>query len=133
MKKITDFKTLESSNLNNKENFIIKCYLNELFQLYDIDTIKDIGSIYFIEQSYEINSFNDFEMYEPISENNIEFVDKIFLSQNTQEPDFVLACFIISNDYAVYLFFDKNILSPEQYKILCNASFISNKYFNWEF
>ncbi len=133
MKKITDYATLENSGATQQEKSIVKQYLKELFELYEINTIKDIGSIYILENEAEIVNYKAFEMYEPISADNIEFVDKIFLSSiNTQEPLFVLACFVISADYAIYLLLPKNILSAEYQAIFEKAYFINNKYFNLE-
>lgn len=133
MKKITDFATLEKSGATKQEKSIVRQYLKELFELYEINTIKDIGSIYILENEAEIVNYKAFEMYEPISADNIEFVDKIFLSSiNTQEPLFVLACFVISADYAIYLLLPKNILSAEYQAIFEKAYFINNKYFNLE-
>ena len=133
MKKITDFATLENSGATQQEKSIVKQYLKELFELYGINTIRDIGSIYILENEAEIVNYKAFEMYEPISADNIEFVDKIFLSSiNTQEPLFVLACFVISADYAIYLLLPKNILSAEYQAIFEKAYFINNKYFNLE-
>ena len=133
MKKITDYATLENSGAILQEKIIVKQYLKELFELYDIDTIKDIGSIYILENEAEIANYRAFEMYEPISADNIEFVDKIFLSSiNTQEPLFVLACFVISADYAIYLLLPINILSSEQQAIFEQARFINNKYLTLE-
>lgn len=133
MKKITDFATLEKSGATQQEKSIVKQYLKELFELYEINTIKDIGSIYILENEAEIVNYKAFEMYEPISADNIEFVDKIFLSSiNTQEPLFVLVCFVISADYAIYLLLPKNILSAEYQAIFEKAYFINNKYFNLE-
>lgn len=129
MKKITDYATLENSGATQQEKSIVKQYLKELFELYEINTIKDIGSIYILENEAEIVNYKAFEMYEPISADNIEFVDKIFLSSiNTQEPLFVLACFVISADYAIYLLLPINILSSEQQAIFEQANFINNKY-----
>lgn len=133
MKKITDFATLEKSGATQQEKSIVKQYLKELFELYEINTIKDIGSIYILENEAEIVNYKAFEMYEPISADNIEFVDKIFLSSmNTQEPLFVLACFVISADYAIYLLLPKNILSAEYQAIFEQVHFINNKYLNLE-
>ena len=133
MKKITDYATLENSGATQQEKSIVKQYLKELFELYEINTIKDIGSIYILENEAEIANYKAFEMYEPISANNIEFVDKIFLSSiNTQEPLFVLACFVISANYAIYLLLPINILSSEQQAIFEQARFINNKYLTLE-
>lgn len=133
MKKITDFATLENSGATQQEKIIVKQYLKELFELYGINTIKDIGSIYILENEAEIVNYKAFEMYAPISADNIEFVDKIFLSSiNTQEPLFVLACFVISADYVIYLLLPKNILSAEYQTIFEQSYFINNKYFNLE-
>ena len=134
MKKITDFATLENSGATKQEKIIIKHYLQELFDLYDIDTIKDIGSIYILENEAEIKNYKAFEMYEPISVDNIEFADKIFLSSiNTQELFvYVLGCFVISADYAIYLLLPINILSSEQQAIFEQARFINNKYLTLE-
>ena len=133
MKKITDFATLENSGATQQEKIIVKQYLKELFELYGINTIRDIGSIYILENEAEIANYKAFEMYEPISADNIEFVDKIFLSSiNTQEPLFVLVCFVISADYAIYLLLPKNILSAEYQAIFEQSYFINNKYFNLE-
>ena len=133
MKKITDFATLENSGVTKQVKIIIKHYLQEIFDLYDIDTIKDIGSIYILESETELLDYKTFEMYEPISADNIEFVDKIFSSsKNTQEPLFVLACFVICADYAIYLLLPTNILSSEYQSIFKQAHFINNKYFDLE-
>ena len=133
MKKITDYATLENSGATKQEKSIVKLYLKELFELYGINTIKDIGSIYILGNKAEIANYRAFEMYEPLSADNIEFVDKIFLSpMNTQEPLFVLACFVISADYAIYLLLPKNILSTEYKAIFEQAHFINNKYINLE-
>lgn len=133
MKKITDYATLENSGATQQEKSIVRQYLKELFELYGINTIKDIGSIYILENEAEIVNYKAFEMYEPISADNIEFVDKIFLSSiNTQEPLFVLACFVISADYAIYLLLPINILSSEQQAIFEQARFINNKYLTLE-
>ncbi len=133
MKKITDYATLENSGVTKQEKIIVRQYLKELFELYGIDTIKDIGSIYILENEAEISDYKAFEMYEPISADNIEFVDKIFLSSiDTQEPLFVLACFLISTDYDIYLLLPKTILSAEYKAIFEQAHFINNKYLNLE-
>lgn len=133
MNKITDYATLENSGATSQEKIIVRQYLKELFELYGIDTIKDIGSIYIVEDNKELNDYKAFEMYEPISVDNIEFVDKIFLSSiNTQEPLFVFACFVISADYAIYLLLPINILSSEQQAIFEQARFINNKYLTLE-
>jgi hypothetical protein len=133
MKKITDFATLENNDVTKQEKIIIKHYLQELFDLYDIDTIKDIGSIYVLENKMELLDYKSFEIYEPISVDNIEFVDKIFSSSiNTQEPLFILACFLISTDYAIYLLLPETILSAEYKSIFEQANFINNKYFDLE-
>lgn len=132
MKKITDYETLDNSGATEEEKTIVRHYLKELFELYCIDTIKDIGSIYIIENEKELTDYRAFQMYEPISSDNIEFVDKIFLSYlNTQEPLFVLACFLISTDYAIYLL-SKNILSAEYQTIFEKARFKNEKYINLE-
>ena len=134
MKKITDYATLENSGATKQEKYIIRQYLKELFELYDIDTIKDIGSIYILENEAELANYRTFEMYESISADNIEFADKIFLSSiNTQELFvYVLGCFVISADYAIYLLLPINILSPEQQAIFEQARFINNKYLTLE-
>ena len=133
MKKITDLATLENSGVTKQEKLIIKHYLQEIFDLYDIDTIKDIGSIYVLENKTELLDYKSFEMYEPISADNIEFVDKIFSSSiNTQEPLFILACFLISTDYAIYLLLPRTILSSEYQTIFEQAYFKNNKYFDLE-
>ena len=112
MKKITDFATLENSGATQQEKSIVKQYLKELFELYGINTIRDIGSIYILENEAEIKNYKAFEMYEPISADNIEFADKIFLSSiNTQELFvYVLGGFVISADYAIYILLPINIL-----------------------
>lgn len=134
MKKITDYVTLENSGATKQEKYIIRQYLKELFELYDIDTIKDIGSIYILENEAELANYRTFEMYESISADNIEFADKIFLSSiNTQELFvYVLGCFVISADYAIYLLLPINILSSEQQAIFEQARFINNKYLTLE-
>ena len=133
MKIITDFTTLENSGAKKQEKHIVRHYLQELFELYRINTIKDIGSIYILENEAELANYRTFEMYEPISADNIEFVDKIFSSSiNTQEPLFVLACYLISTDYAIYLLLPINILSSEQQAIFEQARFINNKYLTLE-
>ena len=134
MKKITDFATLENSGATQQEKSIVKQYLKELFELYEINTIKDIGSIYILENEAEITNYKAFEMYEPVSADNIEFADKIFLSSiNTQELFvYVLGCFVISADYAIYLLLPINILSSEQQAIFEQARFINNKYLTLE-
>ena len=133
MKKITDYETLKNSGATEQEKYIVRHYLQELFELYGIDTIKDIGSIYIIEEEKELTDFKAFEMYEPISADNIEFADKIFLPTiNTQEPLYVLGCFVISSDYAVYLLLPKNIISAENLNIFYQAKYITNKYIDLE-
>ena len=134
MKKITDYVTLENSGAKKQEKYIVRHYLQELFELYRIDTIKDIGSIYILENEAELANYRTFEMYEPISVDNIEFADKIFLSSiNTQELFvYVLGCFVISADYAIYLLLPINILSSEQQAIFEQARFINNKYLTLE-
>ena len=134
MKKITDFATLENSGATQQEKIIVKQYLKELFELYGINTIRDIGSIYILENEAEITNYKAFEMYEPISADNIEFVDKIFLSSiNTQELFiYFLGCFVISANYAIYLLLPINILSSEQQAIFEQAHFINNKYIDLE-
>ena len=133
MKKITDYAMLENSGAT-KQKYIVRQYLKELFELYAIDTNKDIGRIYILENEAEIANYRAFEMYEPISADNIEFADKIFLSSiNTQELFvYVLGCFVISVDYAIYLLLPINILSPEQQAIFEQARFINNKYLTLE-
>ena len=54
MKKIVDYKTLRESGLSPVQQKIIHQYLSELFELYKIDTIEEIGTIYFIESSEEL-------------------------------------------------------------------------------
>ena len=134
MKKITDYATLENSGATQQEKSIVKQYLKELFELYRINTIKDIGSIYILENEAELANYRTFEMYESISADNIEFADKIFLSSiNTQELFvYVLGCFVISADYAIYLLLPINILSSEQQAIFEQARFINNKYLTLE-
>ena len=134
MKKITDYAMLENSGATKQEKYIVRQYLKELFELYNIDTIKDIGSIYILENEAEITNYKAFEMCEPISADNIEFADKIFLSSiNTQELFvYVLGCFVISADYAIYLLLPINILSSEQQAIFEQARFINNKYLTLE-
>lgn len=132
MKKIVDFKTLKESGLPPVQQKIIRQYLSELFKLYKIDTIEEIGAIYFIESSEELYNYKSFGMYEPFSADNTEFVDKIFLSHNTQEPDWLLACFLVHTDYCVYLLFDKNILSSDQQTIFDKARIIYQKSFTME-
>ena len=134
MKKITDFATLENSGVTQQEKSIVKQYLKELFELYGINTIRDIGSIYILENEAEITNYKAFEMYEQISADNIEFADKIFLSSiNTQELFvYILGCFVISADYAIYLLLPINILSSEQQAIFEQARFINNKYLTLE-
>ena len=134
MKKVTDYETLENSGASKQEKCIVKQYLRELFELYEIDTIKDIGSIYIIEDNNELNNYKAFEMHEPISADNIEFADKIFLSSiNTQELFvYVLGCFVISADYAIYLLLPINILSSEQKALFQQARLTNNKYLTLE-
>ena len=134
MKKITDYTTLENSGATQQEKSIVRQYLKELFELYEINTIKDIGSIYILENEAEITNYKAFEMYEQISADNIEFADKIFLSSiNTQELFvYILGCFVISADYAIYLLLPINILSSEQQAIFEQARFINNKYLTLE-
>ena len=133
MKKIIDYATLKNSNATKQEKIIVNQYLKKLFELYEIDTIKDIGSIYILENETEISNYNAFEMYEPISKDNIEFVDKIFsLYKDTQEPLFILACFIISADYAIYILLPTNIISVEYQTIFEQAISVNNKYIDLE-
>lgn len=132
MKKITDYETLEKSKLSSNEYHIVKAYLKELFELYNINSIKSIGCIYIIENKDELADFKAYEITEPISPDNIEFVDKIFLSRSTQEPDWLLACFLVHTDYCVYLLFNKNILSPEQLSLFDKAQITYEKIINVE-
>ncbi len=133
MKKITDYETLDNSGATEQEKIIVRQYLKELFELYCINSIKNIGSIFVIEKESELSEFRAFGMYEPISADNIEFADKIFLSTiSTQEPLFVLGCFVISADYAIYLLLPKNILSAEKLNIFYQAKYITNKYIDLE-
>lgn len=133
MKKIFDYKTLRESGLPPVQQKIIHQYLSELFELYKIDTIEEIGAIYFIESSEELYNYKSFGMYEPFSANNTEFVDRIFLSkQNRQEADYLLACFVLSADFAIYIISDKNILSADQLSIFNNAQITYEKIINLE-
>lgn len=132
MKKITDYETLENSKLSSNEYHIVKAYLKELFELYNIDSIKNIGCIYIIENKDELSDFKAYELTEPISTDNMEFIDKIFLSHSTQEPDWILACFLVDTDYCVYLLFTKNILSAEQQSIFSNAKTTFKKFIDLE-
>lgn len=133
MKKIVNYKTLRESGLPPVQQKIIHQYLSELFELYKIDTIEEIGTIYFIESSEELYNYNLFGMYEPFSADNIEFVDKIFLSnQNRQEAEYLLACFVLSADFAIYVISDKNILSADQLSIFNNAQITYEKIINLE-
>jgi len=128
MKKITDYETLENSGATEQEKIIVRKYLKELFELYSIDTIKDIGSIYIIENEKELNDYRAFGMYEPIKNDNIEFIDKIFISRNSRELNYVLCCCNIYTDYAIYLLLAKNILSAEKLNIFYQVKYITNKY-----
>lgn len=136
MKKIVDYKTLRESGLSPVQQKIIHQYLSELFELYKIDTIEEIGAIYFIESSEELYNYNSFGMCEPFSADNIEFVDRIFLSNQNgavrQETDYLLACFVLSADFAIYVISDKNILSADQLTIFDKARIIYQKYFTME-
>ena len=133
MKKIVDFKTLKESGLPPVQQKIIRQYLSELVELYKIDTIEEIGAIYFIESSEELYNYNSFGMYEPFSADNTEFVDRTFLSnQNRQEADYLLACFVLSADFAIYIISDKNILSADQLSIFNNAQITYEKIINLE-
>ena len=40
MKKVTDYESLVNSVLSKQEKHIVKHYLQELFELYGIDTIR---------------------------------------------------------------------------------------------
>ena len=75
-------------------------------------------------------------MYEPFSADNIEFVDRIFLSNQNgavrQETDYLLACFVLSADFAIYVISDKNILSADQLSIFNNAQITYEKIINLE-
>lgn len=133
MKKIVNYKTLRESGLPPVQQKIIHQYLSELFELYKIDTIEEIGAIYFIESSEELYNYNSFGMCEPFSADNTEFVDRIFLSnQNRQEADYLLACFVLSADFAIYIISDKNILSADQLSIFNNAQITYEKIINLE-
>lgn len=133
MKKIVDFKTLKESGLPPVQHKIIRQYLSELFELYKIDTIEEIGAIYFIESSEELYNYKSFGMYEPFSADNTEFVDRIFLSnQNRQEAEYLLACFVLSADFAIYIISDKNILSADQLSIFNNARITYEKIIDLE-
>lgn len=133
MKKIVNYKTLRESWLPPVQQKIIHQYLSELFELYKIDTIEEIGAIYFIESSEELYNYNSFGMCEPFSADNTEFVDRIFLSnQNRQEADYLLACFVLSADFAIYIISDKNILSADQLSIFNNAQITYEKIINLE-
>lgn len=132
MKKVTDYETLENSGASKQEKCIVKQYLRELFELYEIDTIKDIGSIYIIENEKELTDYKAFQMYEPITKDNIEFVDIIFISRNSKEPDYVLCCCNIYTDYSIFLLLDITLLSPEQLKIFNQARYITNQYLDLE-
>lgn len=133
MKIIVDYKTLRESGLSPVQQKIIHQYLSELFELYKIDTIEEIGAIYFIESSEELYNYNSFGMCEPFSADNIEFADRIFLShQNRQEADYLLACFVLSADFAIYIISDKNILSADQLSIFNNAQITYEKIINLE-
>ena len=128
MKKIVDYKTLEESGLPTVKKRIIGTNLNKLTALYNITSIESIGAIYCLEREEELSDFKSFGMYEPISSDNIEFVDKIFLSENRQEFSMILACFLISADYSIYLIADKNILSDSHLKSFNQAHLIFEKY-----
>lgn len=133
MKKIVDYKTLRESRLPPVQQKIIHQYLSELFELYKIDTIEEIGAIYFIESLEELYNYKSFGMYEPFSADNTEFVDRIFLSkQNRQEAEYLLACFVLSADFAIYVISDKNILSADQLTIFDKARIIYQKYITVE-
>lgn len=133
MKKIVNYKTLRESGLPPVQQKIIHQYLSELFELYKIDTIEEIGAIYFIESSEELYNYNSFGMCEPFSADNTEFADRIFLSnQNRQEADYLLACFVLSADFAIYIISDKNILSADQLSIFNNAQITYEKIINLE-
>ena len=133
MKKIIDNKTLEESGLPLIQRQVIGVYLKELLTLYNLKTIENIGAIYWLESEKELFDYESYGMYEPISPNNIEFVDRIFLSnQNRQEAEYLLACFVLSADFAIYIISDKNILSADQLSIFNNAQITYEKIINLE-
>ena len=132
MKRIVELKTLENSNAVEQEKIIVSHYLKELFELYNINTIKGIGDIFIIEKESELSDFRALGLYEPISSDNIEFLDKIFISRNRQEENYLLACFNIYTDYSIYLLLDITLLSPEQLKIFNQARYITNQYLDLE-
>lgn len=119
----TDYHSLDNIKDNNPLKIIALTYLKELFEMYNINTIEEIGKIILIENPEEINSIKDFGLSEPISADNIEFSNIIHIKTNTQDSKYYLGCFLIDNDFAIYVVISENLASENLKAIFENCDF----------
>lgn len=110
-------KMTNKKDANLLENFAEKAavdfVLGGLLTDYQIDDIREFGSIFVISNSNEFDDFRSLGLYEPINR-NLEFKDTIHIKQCNQEVIILLGCIVVYDDYAIDIIVREDILTESQ-------------------
>ena len=104
-----DFNMLE----NYEEKAVAEFVLGGILTDYQIDDIREFGSIIVISDINEFDDFRSLGLYEPINR-NLEFKDTIHIKKCNQEVIILLGCIVVYNDYAIDIIVREDILTDSQ-------------------
>lgn len=96
-----------------EEKAVADFVLGRLLTDYQIDDIREFGSIFVISDINEFDDFRSLGLYEPINR-NLEFKDTIHIKKCNQEVIILLGCIVVSDDYAIDIIVREDILTDSQ-------------------
>lgn len=120
IEKRSDFEKLKSKNpLIIK---YLKDYLEFFLTKYECDSISEFGAFYLIENKDDLQNHSIIGLSNPITESIYEFTDLLTIKNSTSQIKLLHSCFLLSNDYAISIFFPDEILDVETRKYLLEDS-----------
>lgn len=111
--------------LKSKNPLIVE-YLEDYLQFfltkYECSSISEFGAFYLIENKDDLQNHSIIGLSNPITESIYEFTDLLTIKNSTSQIKLLHSCFLLSNDYAISIFFPDEILDVETRKYLLEDS-----------
>lgn len=97
---------------------IIKDYLAQYTQSilsqYQVNSLKEFGCIYYLENQQDIQNYHQFGLRVPLSKTAFEYGEQIQFTNSHEEITLLHGCYIFNNDFAIDIFGREDLFSSEE-------------------
>lgn len=113
MVKLECLTDIEHTNIPVYIKRYLSKYIQSILNGYQVDTLRKLGCIYFLEHSQDTDRYRQMGLRLPLQEAPFEYGELIRLQDSHGETELLHGCYVLNNDFAIDIFGKREIFNQK--------------------